>query len=140
MTITPAALAARSALDETKCWALLRSAHLGRLAVTAADGVDIFPVNYLVDGNSLVFRTAPGTKMIDLTEQPRVAFEVDGLDETHRWSVVVRGRARRLADDEEITLSRILDLKTATPTAKDNYVRVLPGAITGRRFRWTGEA
>jgi nitroimidazol reductase NimA-like FMN-containing flavoprotein (pyridoxamine 5'-phosphate oxidase superfamily) len=140
MTTTRVAFATRPDLDEDACWTLLRGAHLGRLAVRAADGVDIFPVNYLVDGRSLVFRSAPGTKLIDLTAEPRVAFEVDGVDATHRWSVVVRGRARRLADDEEIELSGIADLATATPTAKHSYVRILPGAVTGRRFRWTGDA
>lgn len=139
MTSPGAVFAASPELKESTCWSLLRTAHLGRLAVNAADGVDIFPVNYLVDGGSLVFRTAPGTKLVELTREPQVAFEVDGLDDTHRWSVVVRGRARRLSDEEEIIHSRVLGLQTATPTTKHNYVRIIPGIVTGRRFRWTGE-
>lgn len=52
-------------LDE--CWALLASNTLGRIATCAAGKVDIFPVNYYADGSSILFRTAPGTKLIEMT-------------------------------------------------------------------------
>lgn len=125
-------------LTPDACWALLRSEHLGRLAVVAPDGVDVFPVNYLVAGRSILFRSAPGTKLVDLTAEPLVAFEVDGVDGHHRWSVVVRGAARRLGADDEITGTGVLGLASDVPTEKDNYVRIEPRVVTGRRFRWQG--
>jgi hypothetical protein len=36
---------------------LLRSAEVGRLAVSVADHPDIFPINYLVDHGTIVFWT-----------------------------------------------------------------------------------
>ena len=128
------------ALETHQCWALLRSATLGRLAVVAEYGVDVFPVNYLVDHDTIVFRSAPGTKLLDITHDPVVAFEVDAVDDVHRWSVVVRGQARRLDSDDEIERSGVLDLSTRTPTAKHLYVRITPRVVTGRRYRWGGAA
>jgi len=125
-------------LTDDACWELLRGESLGRLAVVAADGVDVFPVNYLVDRGTILFRTAPGTKLADLADEPIVAFEVDGADDRHRWSVVVRGVARRLDADDEIEGSGVLALATLTPTPKFNYVRITPRVVSGRRFRWEG--
>lgn len=127
-------------LSEDACWELLRSESLGRLAVVADDGVDIFPVNYLINRGTLLFRSAPGTKLADIAHDPVVALEVDGVDELHRWSVVVRGTARRLDADDEIESSGVLGLETLTATTKYNYVRITPRVVTGRRFRWDGIA
>lgn len=124
-------------LSDLECRDYLRSATLGRLAVLAADGVDIFPMNFVLDGRAIALKTAPGSKLLDLTAQPRVAFEVDGLDGDLRWSVVVRGVAVRLADDTDIELSGVLGLHTEIPTEKLNYLRVTPTTMTGRRFRVT---
>ena len=38
------------ALDRDECLAKLRSAELGRIVVRRSDDMDIFPVNYVVDG------------------------------------------------------------------------------------------
>jgi uncharacterized protein len=127
-------------LDDDACWELLRSGTLGHLAVVDEEGVDIFPVNYLVDGHSIVFRTAPGTKLVDLARNPVVAFEADGVDAQHRWSVVVRGAARRLDADDDIEASGVLGLVTLTPVEKFNYVRITPRVVSGLRFRWEGTA
>jgi len=127
-------------LDAPDCWALLRANSLGRIAVVAPDGVDIFPVNYLVDHDSVLFRSAPGTKLVDIAHDPVVAFEVDGTDDRHRWSVVLRGTARRLDVDDEIEASGVLGLATLIPIDTHNYVRLVPRVVTGRRFRWEGRA
>ena len=116
-----------------ECWSRLASAELGRLAVTAHDGVDIFPINFVVTGEVIYFRSAPGSKLVDLTANPRVAFEADGAIGHSRWSVVVRGEARRLDADDEIEASGILTLETRTGTDKDNFVRISAETITGVR-------
>lgn len=126
------------ALDAAVCWALLRSENLGRLAVVGPDGVDVFPVNYLVDGTTVVFRSAPGTKLADLALRDLVAFEVDGSDVHHRWSVVLRGHARRLDADDEIEATGVLGLRPESGVTADNYVRISPTTVSGRRFRWAG--
>ena len=121
-------------LDADECWDLLTETGLGRFAVRAGDGVDIFPVNYLIRDHELYFRSAPGSKLVDLTREPSVAFEVDGEHAQHVWSVVVHGTAHRLGTEQEISLSGISSLETSYPSEKFNYVRITPRAITGRTF------
>jgi nitroimidazol reductase NimA-like FMN-containing flavoprotein (pyridoxamine 5'-phosphate oxidase superfamily) len=133
MTTVPAA-SPIEVLTEAECWEYLRANSLGRFAVVGRDGVDIFPINYTTDDDSLLFRSAPGMKLVDLTANPRVAFEIDGTDQRRRWSVVFRGVARRLDTDSEIEAAQIHKLKTQTPTDKWNYVRISPTSVTGRRF------
>ena len=127
-------------LSEDVCWELLDAATLGRLAVAADDGVDIFPVNYLVNDRVIFFRSAPGSKLVDITEHPSVAFEVEGTHRRVRWSVVVKGKAQRLGEDTDIEESGVLGLRSVSPTEKWNYVRILPTAVTGRRFTGQGRS
>lgn len=121
-------------LDPAACFALLGSAGVGRLGIQDAEGVDIFPVNYLVHDDRVYFRSGPGVKLIRIAESPDVAFEVDGHDDEWSWSVVVKGRAYRLDDDAEILISGIQAAATEHPSDKFNYVRIQPRQITGRRF------
>lgn len=120
-------------LEPDTCWGLLATQSLGRLAI-AAERVEIYPVNFLVHDRSLYFASAPGSKLMELTENPCVAFEVDGEVADDLWSVVIHGRARRLARDSDIESSGILQHKGWHPTDKYNYVRITPDEVTGRRF------
>ena len=90
------------------------------------------PVNYLLDGDVVVFRSGPGTKLRALRGTP-ASFQLDDIDPTQRtgWSVLVRGRA------DEATHWEIdhLDLTAWAPGDKSHWVRVVPDAITGRRIR-----
>ena len=81
---------------------LLARRQLGRLALAVDGDPDIFPVNYVVDGPRVLFRTAPGSKLAELSVNPRVAFEVDEYDETYGASVVLKGVAERLELQREI--------------------------------------
>jgi nitroimidazol reductase NimA-like FMN-containing flavoprotein (pyridoxamine 5'-phosphate oxidase superfamily) len=121
-------------LDDEQCWRHLAECHLGRFAVRAADGVDIFPIYYLTHGRELFFRSAPGSKLIDLTRDPSIAFEIDGERAHHVWSVVVHGTAHRLASDQEIEESGIMLLHTWHPGDKYNYVQIRPESVSGRSF------
>ncbi len=121
-------------LTDAECWALLSTAETGRLAVRVGNGVDIFPLNFLVKDETIFFSTAPGSKMVDLTSHPEVAFEADGIHDRRRWSVVVKGHARRLSTTAEIEESGIRELHTLAPLEKWNYVKVDPSEVSGRRF------
>ena len=123
------------ALNEPEMWALLDKTPMGRLAVAAAGELDIFPVNYIVDDGSLLFRTAAGTKLVELTVNAMVAFEIDGYDDTTAWSVVVKGSAARLDHQAEIDRADTLPLTPWIPTLKYTYVRVKPTSLSGRSFR-----
>lgn len=117
------------------CWQLLGAHQLGRIAVTAAGTVDIFPINYAIDDRpAIYFRTAPGTKLLELAINDRVAFEIDGHDDTEAWSVVVKGRAERVERQSEMDAAELLGLSPWIPTLKYRWVRIHPTEITGRKF------
>jgi len=121
-------------LDEEACWALLARNELGRLAVTVGGDLDIFPINYVVDGGRLYFRTAPGSKLAGLSADPRVAFEADEHDDVSAASVVLKGTARRVELQREIDALDALPLTSWIPTLKYRWVQIAPDSVTGRRF------
>jgi uncharacterized protein len=124
-------------LDEDECRRLLAERHLGRLAIPDFGGPVIFPVNYVVDQDLVIFRTDPGSKLDAATERESVAFEVDAVDESTRtgWSVVVRGTLAELTDPADLARLRTLPLYPWAPGEKTRYVRVRPSSVTGRRIR-----
>ena len=122
------------ALDERECWERLGTQELGRLVTRIGDEVDVFPVNFVVDDRSVLFRTAEGSKLFELTADDRVLFEADDHTDTHAWSVVVRGTAQRLETADEVAHADALDLQPWIPTMKRNYVRIVPSRVTGRAF------
>jgi len=71
---------------------LLQSNHVGRLAFSLHDRVDIQPIHYVYDSGWLYGRTSVGQKSETLTHNQWVAFEVDEVSDTFDWrSVVVHG-------------------------------------------------
>lgn len=122
-----------------ECWQLVERASLGRLATTVLGEVAIFPVNFVVTDHTLMFRTAPGSKLFELSVNPRVAFEVDEYDDNTAASVVVKGIAERVERQSEIDAADELPLTPWIPTLKYRWVRITPTAITGRKFARAGE-
>ena len=126
-------------LGTEECWEFLRHHEFGRLAHHLADEVHIAPVNYAVDHDpatdrrSLLFRTAEGSKLLGVVMNPDVAFEVDEIVGEHATSIVLRGRARRLEEDEEHRADN-LPLRPWVSTSKYNVVEVDVTEISGRHF------
>ena len=118
------------------CWDLLRREVVGRLAVAVANTPDIFPINYIVDEDSIVFRSAPGTKLAAAVLGRSVALEIDGYDvvDTTAWSVVVKGVARRIESMKEYIEADDLPLFPWHTAPKPEIVRIEPEIVTGRRF------
>jgi len=122
-------------LDEHQCWQLLRTQEVGRLAVAIANHPDIFPVNYVVDHATVVFRTAEGTKLAAAVLGESVAFEIDGETDGEAWSVVVKGRAVEIEQMHELFDALELPLYPWNSAPKHRFVRVIPDEVTGRRFK-----
>lgn len=120
-------------LDQHECWDLLRSNEFGRIAFHLGPEVHLVPINYAVDGDSLLFRTAPGNKLVGVLMNGDVVFEIDEYDDATARSVVVRGTARRLDEDEAHRADEI-GLRTWVPTSKHEVVEIRPDEITGRAF------
>lgn len=129
-------------LTDRQCWERLRTTSIGRLAVHSAGQPDIFPINYVVDDETIVFRTRAGTKLSSSVLLQRVAFEIDGYDpgRGHAWSVVVKGRARSIERLSERYEAEDLPLFPWVTFSKPEFVRIVPREVTGRRFQLSAEA
>ncbi|MGN6426315.1 pyridoxamine 5'-phosphate oxidase family protein [uncultured Leifsonia sp.] len=126
-------------LDRDECREILKGATVGRLATAVGGEPDIYPVNFYSDGASILIRTAPGTKLLELTVHDTVAFETDGWTDDEAWSVVAHGRARQLDHQAEIDEADALPLVPWIPTLKYRYVHIDIDRMTGRRFRREAE-
>lgn len=123
-------------LDEGQVWEFLAGHEFGRLAFHLADEVHIAPVNYAVDHRTLLFRTAEGSKLLGIVMNPDVAFEVDEYDEHEATSVIIRGTARKLEEDEEHRAENV-PLRPWVDTNKYNVVEITPTEVSGRTFHLT---
>jgi nitroimidazol reductase NimA-like FMN-containing flavoprotein (pyridoxamine 5'-phosphate oxidase superfamily) len=128
-------------LTTAESWTRLSQSSVGRLAVVVDGHPDIFPVNHIVDHDSVVFRSAAGTKLAGCAGQ-RVAFEVDGHDvETATaWSVVLKGHALRVNRLYDVLEVIELPLFPWASGPKPHFIRIEAETITGRQFEVTGGA
>lgn len=127
-------------VERDECLGLLRTQSIGRLAV-ADHGYyppHIVPVNFTLDGESVVFRTNPGLKFkLAILAEHSVSFEVDVIDREGQmaWSVVVQGRAELLGDEEIGDVDLGAWLRPWAEDDRNQWVRIVPYTITGRRIR-----
>jgi uncharacterized protein len=123
-------------LELSNCWELLRQAEVGRLAVSINDQPDLFPINFVVDHGTVVFRTAQGTKLAASVLGQAVAFEVDGYDPEagEAWSVVIKGRAVEIERMQDLFDALDLPLFPWHASPKHHFVRIEPEDVSGRRF------
>lgn len=118
------------------CLQVLASVPVGRVGFFADGEVVILPVNHLLDGQDVVFRTARGAKLSAAEGQNLVAFEVDDYDEQTRsaWSVVVTGRAEVVYEEAEIQrLNRCGLHPWASAVERPFWIRIRPTSVSGRR-------
>ncbi|HET7720993.1 MAG TPA: pyridoxamine 5'-phosphate oxidase family protein [Acidimicrobiales bacterium] len=122
-------------LGSEECWTLLGLVPVGRLGVVVDGLPEIFPVNFVVDDEAIVFRTDSGSKLAGLAASPGVCFEVDGIDLDDRtgWSVLVKGRAKELGKPEDVSRASRLPLEFWSVGEKAHWVRIEPTQVTGRR-------
>src|SRR5688572_22937610 len=110
-------------LSRADCVELLRSRVVGRVAVIVDDGSPlVVPVNYVMDGETVVFRTGPGSKLGGLRTQP-LSFQIDDQDPYRRagWSVLVRGVAFEIEERDAPE-----DPGPWAPGEKAHWVRLTP--------------
>jgi uncharacterized protein len=123
-------------LDRDECFRLLGHHGVGRVAVVDAGRPIIFPINYVVDRETIVFRSGLGTKVSGALEGRAVALEIDGHDRATAtaWSVIVKGGAESVRPGHALMEALQLPLFPWQEGMKDQFVRIVPAAVTGRRF------
>src|SRR5512146_1529604 len=114
------------------CFGLLGSTPVGRIGFLAGGEVIILPVNYLVDGQDVVFRTAAGSKLSSIEVGHYVGFEADAYDTVTEtgWSVMVSGLAEIVEDETDAARLEALDLRSWGKPAEPVWVRIRPMSIS----------
>jgi nitroimidazol reductase NimA-like FMN-containing flavoprotein (pyridoxamine 5'-phosphate oxidase superfamily) len=122
-------------LNVKECWELLRKVSVARLAVVVGDHPEVFPINYAVDGGTLIFRSSGGTKLDAALAGP-VAVEADGVDpETGTaWSVMIRAHAEPVSAADELLDTVAMRLFPWHGGSKEHFVRIIPTDVSGRLF------
>lgn len=128
-----------TALADDAAWNLLSSVTLGRLVTSFGGKLEIFPVNFVTQKRSVLFRTAEGTKLFTTVMNDQVLFEADDHTADEGWSVIARGTAKMLTTAEEIHEADRAQLMPWVATTKLRYVRITPEEISARRFRFGPE-
>lgn len=125
-------------LPRAECLSLLHSRQggVGRLGFIADGKPHIVPVNYLLQGERLLFRTSSGMKFDAAVERRDVVFEVDQADDATQegWSVVVAGSARVVHDSTMRLLLNRLGLSPFPFGRGEHWVVIEPEEISGRRI------
>jgi nitroimidazol reductase NimA-like FMN-containing flavoprotein (pyridoxamine 5'-phosphate oxidase superfamily) len=134
-------------MSREECLALLQRQRVGRLAYSFKDRVDVQPIAYVWDVDTLFLRTGPGVKLETLRRNPWVALEVDEVRGLFEWeSVVVKGtvyflRAAGTEFDQATFQRGLRALRRIEPrfgTAEDPFgdrtmmFRIHVDAMTGR--------
>lgn len=121
-------------LSEDDCWQRLGTHGIGRVGLTVGSTPVVLPVNFLVDGRTVVYRTEVGGPAAADDGGP-LAFEADHIDAhvSRGWSVLITGTA------EHITAPDVVEALATRPGARpwaggkrDLWIRVRPGQVTGR--------
>ena len=121
-----------------ECYRLLATQEIGRIGINAEHYPLILPVNYAVDGTTLVIRTRPGT-ILRAATHANVTFEVDEIDRRTRsgWSVLVRGQAEEVGDEHRADLvarTHRTGVEPWAPGEHGNWLRLIVHDVSGRRI------
>lgn len=121
-------------LTRDECARLLASEPVGRVAFTDEALPQVLPVNFAMDGTSIVFRTSQGGRLAKCCRDAIVAFEVDNIDTDTQagWSVLVVGNAEAITTESEVVRARQLPFAPWVGGDRDLYVRITLGIVTGR--------
>jgi hypothetical protein len=120
-------------IDRAECLELLGSHQVGRVAYCDDDGPVVLPVTYVLEGDVVLFRTAPESAMASRLRSAPASFQIDEFDDYTQtgWSVLVRGQA------EYVEYADLPDpASRPEPWAEGHrmlHIRIWPSEITGRR-------
>lgn len=123
-------------LSPTDCLALARTVPIGRIVFTDRALPAVQPVNFLLEDGCVIIRTGEGTKLAAALRDTVVAFEIDDYDARtgSGWSATVVGRAESVSDAADRARLARLPLRTWAPGTRDQFIRIRPEYISGRRI------
>jgi hypothetical protein len=130
-------------LDETECLPLIAGGGVGRIGYTSRFGPTVLPVNYDLYEGTIVFRTGLHSSMVEdlrtgiADAEYNVAFEIDQMQPVTQegWSVLVQGAAHFVDSQDELGPIAQLGVQAWAGGAKEQFIRIMPRHIAGRRIR-----
>ncbi|UFN46256.1 pyridoxamine 5'-phosphate oxidase family protein [Nocardioides okcheonensis] len=124
-------------LSREECARLLAAGVAGRVALSTPTGPHILPVNYSVDGESVLLRTTAYSLLGTYGRDAQLCFEIDQFDYENKrgWSVAVRGRAVFVDDQSELAhIARTWEPKPWASGQRNLVVRIPWAEVTGRQI------
>lgn len=127
-------------LARRECLRLLGTTSIGRVVVSVPgwDHPMIRPVNYLFDesSQSVLLRSALGSKLHALLRSAGAAFEIDGIDHAGDvgWSVIITGVCEEITATGELRRVEALGLEPWAPGTEGHWIRIRANVISGRRI------
>jgi nitroimidazol reductase NimA-like FMN-containing flavoprotein (pyridoxamine 5'-phosphate oxidase superfamily) len=125
-------------LSRDECLTRMATQRIGRLGVVV-DGVPlVLPMQFAMDGETVVFQTNQGAKVLH-APLTSVSFEVDHVDweKGVGWSVLLQGYGADItsAIDGRSEELRSLAVDSWAPPPADRWLEIIPRKITGRLLR-----
>jgi nitroimidazol reductase NimA-like FMN-containing flavoprotein (pyridoxamine 5'-phosphate oxidase superfamily) len=125
-------------LGRDECLTRMATQRIGRLGVVVDEVPLVFPMQFAMDGETVVLQTNQGTKIFH-APLTSVSFEVDHVDweKGVGWSVLVQGFGEDIstAIDERSEALRSLSTQSWAPPPADRWLKIIPRKITGRLLR-----
>ena len=123
-------------LGRDECIRRLEAHGVGRIGVQTHGRIAIFPVNYVVDGDSVIVRVRHHGGLDSSTHGTFVAIEIDHADSlSHEgWSVLVQGRCAHVSDPVEHQVLERLPLLPWDGPDRDLYLRIAMESVSGRHI------
>ena len=120
----------REPLGPDECSTLVHNGITGRLAFFGGDGrIEMLAVRYAVDAGTLVCYVPAGTVTGDRAVP--VTLEAYGDGKAGPWSVVLKGRGRRVLRETDVRMVELLLCRNAAPG--EIPLRVMADTMTGTR-------
>ncbi len=124
-------------LSYDECRRLLSDESVGRVGFVQDGSPVILPVNYVLVGGTVVFRSGRGSKLESALMSRPVCVEIDSWDvmEHTGWSVLAKGIAEHVIDSDEIDKLEQLPVRPWTrPDVRHEWIRVMIEELSGRRI------
>jgi len=124
-------------LTPEECRQRLQAQGVGRIGVLADGMVEIFPVNYAVDGDDVVVRVRSGGEIdVGSQEGTWVALQIDHADARYHegWGVLVHGRCAHVTEPEEVARLARLPLTPWAEGGRNLFLRISMESVTGMRI------
>ena len=123
-------------IGREECLRLLKVHSVGRVGASVRCRPIIYPVNYALADDSILFLTRPGGDLDRATEGTIVAFEIDSANFTYHegWSVLVIGRSAHVSDPSALKRARGLSLRPWAGDERTSMIRIVLDHVSGQRI------